>query len=158
MEQILLELVTQTNGCSLTDDGSIIGKWAYIDGDVWGRSYNNISTIEEKKNVKQYKKSGIDEVLKTDIYNYKYKNDTSNKKTRIGTIIGKEYSISEDIISNDKKGIDLYAMVSIAYKAIQEQQEIIENLKEKDKQKDELIADLIKRVEALEKGENINGK
>ena len=45
-------------------------------------------------------------------------------------------------------------MISIAYKAIQEQQEQIEELQAKDKQKDELIQSLIQRIETLEKEVN----
>ena len=45
-------------------------------------------------------------------------------------------------------------MTSVAYKAIQEQQEQIEKLQAKDKQKDELIQSLIQRIETLEKEVN----
>ena len=45
-------------------------------------------------------------------------------------------------------------MVSIAYKAIQEQQDEIEKLQAKDKEKDNIIQSLIKRIETLEKGVN----
>ncbi len=48
-------------------------------------------------------------------------------------------------------------MLSISYKAIQEQQEQIEELQEKDKQKEEIIQNLISRIETLEK-EVLNGK
>ena len=57
-------------------------------------------------------------------------------------------------ISDNGKGINTYSMISVAYKAIQEQQEQIEQLQEKDKQKDEIISDLIKRIETLEKEVN----
>ena len=48
-------------------------------------------------------------------------------------------------------GANIYSMVSVSYKAIQEQQEMIEQLQEKDKQKDREIDKLIKRIETLEK-------
>ena len=51
-------------------------------------------------------------------------------------------------------GANTYNMISIAYKAIQEQQEQIEKLQAKDKQKDELIQSLIQRIETLEKEVN----
>ena len=42
-------------------------------------------------------------------------------------------------------------IIATATKAIQEQQEMIEQLQEKDKQKDKEIDKLIKRIETLEK-------
>lgn len=45
-------------------------------------------------------------------------------------------------------------IIPLISKAIQEQQEIIEQLQEKDKQKDEIIANLIERIDALEKEVN----
>lgn len=48
-------------------------------------------------------------------------------------------------------------IIPLISKAIQEQQEIIEQLQEKDKQKDEIISNLIERIETLEKeGKNAN--
>ena len=86
------------------------------------------SREELKKNIKPYKK-GLDEVLKTDIYSYNLKIDDDNSKKRIGCVIGDKYSCSKDIINKDDTGIDLYSMISVSYKAIQEQQEEIEKLK-----------------------------
>ena len=57
-------------------------------------------------------------------------------------------------MSSNKEGINLYSMVSIAYKAIQEQQDEIKKLQAKDKEKDNIIQSLIKRIETLEKGGN----
>ena len=45
-------------------------------------------------------------------------------------------------------------ILATATKAIQEQQEQIEQLQAKDKQKDELIQSLIKRIKTLEKEVN----
>ena len=45
-------------------------------------------------------------------------------------------------------------IIPLISKAIQEQQEIIEQLQEKDKQNEEIIANLIERIDALEKEVN----
>ena len=79
--------------------------------------------------------------------------EEESKKT-IGTIIGDGYNCSKEIMSSNKEGINLYSMVSIAYKAIQEQQDEIKKLQAKDKEKDNIIQSLIKRIETLEKGGN----
>ena len=154
--------------CFLTDDGTV-----YADKSIGGtnaemyckelKCYGHIycnngvepfSLEEKKKNIKKYNHSALNEVVNTDIYTYNYKEDEKGTKKRVGAIIGKKYNISKEIIGTEGKGIDLYSMVSVAYKAIQEQQEQIEQLQAKDKQKDEIIQSLIKRIETLEKEVN----
>lgn len=167
------------NYCMLVDDGSIscsgnlmAGDYIHGSGDLyieneisskiincWEHIYCNngvesFSTLEKKKNIKKYEKSGLDEVLNTDIYYFNYKEDENNAKSRVGTIIGEGYNCSKDIISQTGESISDYSMISVAYKAIQEQQEQIEKLQAKDKQKDEIIQSLIKRIETLEKEVN----
>jgi hypothetical protein len=167
------------NYCMLVDDGSIscsgdlmAGDYIhgsgvlYIENEIsskiikcWEHIYCNngvesFSTLEKKKNIKKYDKSGLDEVLNTDIYYFNYKEDENNAKSRVGTIIGEGYNCSKDIISQTGESISDYSMISVAYKAIQEQQEQIEKLQAKDKQKDELIQSLIQRIETLEKEVN----
>ena len=167
------------NYCMLVDDGSIscsgnlmAGDYIHGSGDLyieneisskiincWEHIYCNngvesFSTLEKKKNIKKYEKSGLDEVLNTDIYYFNYKEDENNAKSRVGTIIGEGYNCSKDIISQTGESISDYSRISVAYKAIQEQQEQIEKLQAKDKQKDELIQSLIQRIETLEKEVN----
>ena len=132
-----------TNYVLFTDDGSIYGtKIGSATAEIFGKNFeayghiycNNgvesFSTIEKKKNIKKYNKSGLNEVLNTDIYYFNYKEDEKTAKARIGTIIGKKYKCSEDIISQTGESISDYSMISIAYKAIQEQQQQIEDLKQ----------------------------
>ena len=66
--------------------------------------------------------------MNTDIYYYNYKDDEEGTKRRVGAIIGADYKCSEEIIGTERKGIDLYSMISVAYKAIQELVEKIEQL------------------------------
>ena len=67
------------------------------------------------------------------------KAEEDNTKKHIGFVIGDKFKYSEEITSKDNDGVDIYSFVSVCCKAIQEQQEQIEELK--------------KRIEKLEKGE-----
>ena len=89
------------------------------------------SLAEKKKNIEKYNNQALDEIKDTDIFYYNYNEDDSNCKKRIGAIIGNEYKCSKEIIGTEGKGIDLYSMVSIAWKAIQEQQKQIEMLEKR---------------------------
>lgn len=171
------KLGTGDKNCLFTDDGSILGNYLSIDGDgsftgyltahkgiscydgyVSGKAFIDNSRVEMKKNIQKYNKKAIDVVKNTDIYEFNYKTDKNIDKKSIGFVIGSNYKYSKDLTSIDEKGkeigANLYSMTSVAYKAIQEQQEQIEELQAKDKQKDELIQSLIQRIETLEKEVN----
>lgn len=92
------------------------------------QDYRNTSSKETKKNIKAYKKQALPEILNTDIYWYNYKTD-EDKDKKIGVIIGDDYKCSDEIISNDNKSINLYSMISLSYKAIQELAKEVEDLK-----------------------------
>lgn len=162
--------------CLLTDEGDISCNYIYCDGNVTSTgylsAYEGISTNgyvngkkfidnsreEMKKNIQRYTEKAIDVVKNTDIYKFNYKTEKDTNKKCIGFVIGDNYKYSKELTSTDKNGkeigANLYSMISVAYKAIQEQQEQIEELQAKDKQKDELIQSLIKRIETLEKEVN----
>lgn len=133
-----------TNYCMFTDDGKIYGnevgstrcEITAKDIKCFGHIYCNngvesFSTREKKEKIRKYKKSAIKEILNTDIYYFNYKEDPKNAKRRIGTIIGDNYKCSKDIISQTGQSISDYSMISLAYKAIQEQQQQIEELQNK---------------------------
>lgn len=128
--------------CMMTDEGELSANELFIWGDatVAGR-FINPSIKEKKKNIKEFK-NGLDIVLNTDIYTYNLKNEKNTKK-HIGFVIGDEYKYSKSITSKDNKGADLYSMISVAYRAIQEQQELIEK-------QNNTIKDLQNRIEKLE--------
>lgn len=161
-----LKIGNTDNSCLFTDEGSMSGKTAYLTEKVstntiecfqhiyCNNGVESFSTIKKKKKVKKYNKSGLEEVLKTDIFYFNYKEDDKNAKRRIGTVIGNGYNCSEDILSQTGESISDYSMISVAYKAIQEQQVIIEEQQKQIKENNKLIKDLLTRVEALEKGRN----
>ena len=150
--------------CLLTDEGDFSCNHIYCDGDIYATGYVNgkkfidNSREEMKKNIQKYTEKAIEVVKNTDIYKFNYKTEKDTNKKCVGFIIGEDYKYSKELTSTDENGkeigANLYSMISIAYKAIQEQQEQIEQLQLKDKQKDELIQSLIKRIETLEKEVN----
>ncbi|MCI8346240.1 MAG: hypothetical protein HFJ42_10000 [Clostridia bacterium] len=155
--------------CLFTDDGYVSSSEIYCKGElsvsgnvnVYGHIYCNngvepFSLVEKKKNIEKYNHKAIEEIKNTDIYYYNYKEDEEKCKKRVGAIIGQDYNCSKEIIGTEGKGIDIYSMLSISYKAIQEQQEEIEKLQEKDRRKDEIIQNLLERIEKLEEVKNGN--
>lgn len=150
--------------CLLTDEGDFSCNHIYCDGDIYATGYVNgkkfidNSREEMKKNIQKYTEKAIEVVKNTDIYKFNYKTEKNTNKKCVGFIIGEDYKYSKELTSTDENGkeigANLYSMISIAYKAIQEQQEQIEELQVKDKQKDKLIQDLIQRIETLEKEGN----
>ena len=145
----------------LTDVGDVSCQHIYCDGDIYstgnltavksistegyvnGKKFIDNSREETKKNIQKYTEKAIDIVKSTDIYKFNYKTDTDTSKTSIGFVIGDKYKYSKEIISLDENGeeigANLYSMISVAYKAIQEQQEIIEQLQEKIKEMEEKL-------------------
>lgn len=95
-----------------------------------------------KKNIELFNESAINIIKNADLYSYNLKKENDDDKKHIGLIIGdgeKKYNTPDEIITQDKQGIDLYSMISLSWKAIQEQQKIIEDLQAK--------------IDKLEKGE-----
>ena len=74
--------------------------------------------------------NGLEIIKDIDIYKYYFKNEEKDAKKHIGFVIGKDFKYREDITSQENDGVDIYAFVSVCCKAIQEQQEQIEDLKE----------------------------
>lgn len=85
------------------------------------------SKFENKKNFEKLM-NGLDIVKATEIYKYHLKSQQDTDKKGIGFVIGDNYNYSKEITSENNDGVDTYSMISVAYKAIQEQQEIIEQL------------------------------
>ena len=111
---------------------------------VTASSFINSSRIDLKENLKKVE-SVLDKIKNADILSFNFIDDT---KKHIGLAIGGEYNVPTEVVAQDEngeeQGVDLYSMVSMAWKAIQEQQEIIESLEA--------------RIEALEKKLNPFGK
>ena len=92
---------------------------------VHAYSFHNISLASEKKNITPFEDDAIKIINGTDVYSFVYKKDKSNQE-HIGFVIGDEYRTSKKIA--DDKGVDIYSVCGIMWKAIQEQQKQIEDL------------------------------
>lgn len=89
------------------------------------------SKESKKKNIVKYNEKALDIVKASEIYEYNFKSENDTDKKHIGFVIGdegNEYKTPEQVISNDREGIESYSMTSILWKAMQEQQIIIEQL------------------------------
>ena len=90
---------------------------------------NQTSKEEFKKNFEKIE-NGLDIIKNIDIYEYNLKTQEDGSKKHIGFIIGDKYKYDERITSENNDSVDIYSFVSVCCKAIQEQQEQIEQLKQ----------------------------
>ena len=133
-----ISLVSSSNGAKIEVGNGSTGNFISLDGisknlTVWGpmyaNSYNNNSKEELKKNITVFNENAVDLIKNSDLYKFNYKMEKDTDEQHIGFIIGDGYKTPLQIISNDGNAIDSYSMSSILWKAIQEQQEQIEELK-----------------------------
>ena len=93
------------------------------------------SLKSRKKNFKKLE-NALQEVLKTDIYEYHFKNQNDIEKKHIGFLIGEDCNYSNKITALDENGkeigVDNYSMVSVLWKAVQELSKEVEMLKKKE--------------------------
>ena len=101
--------------------------------EVWTTGSFVPGSLEKLKKNFEKLPSGLDIIKDIDIYKYNLKTEEDNIKKHIGFVIGDNYKYSKEITSKNNDGVDLYSFISICCKAIQEQQEEIEQLKEKNK-------------------------
>jgi phage minor structural protein len=101
-----------------------------MNGNITCVSLTQTSQDKYKKNFEKLN-NALDIIKNTDIYKYNLDFEEDNDKKHIGLVIGKKYKYSKEITSKDNDGVDIYSMVSVCFKAIKEQQEIIEKLQKR---------------------------
>ena len=131
----------------------------YGDLSVSGNVYaNNISSDRRiKKNIKKCSQSALEIIKK--IKHKQFDKEDDGKHYDIGYIAQEMEMLDPNFVIirpqkdniEERYYINELPIIATATKAIQEQQEMIEQLQEKDKQKDKEIDKLIKRIETLEK-------
>jgi hypothetical protein len=99
-----------------------------VNGPVYANSFNNNSKEEIKKNIELFNENALNLLKNSNIYKFNYKTEDDNEKRHIGFIIGKNYKTPYEVISQSGESIDTYSMTSVLWKAVQEQQEQIEQL------------------------------
>ena len=86
------------------------------------------SKKEDKKNFEKFNHA-LETIQNIDIYKYNLKIEEDGTKKHIGFVIGNDFNYSKEITSGKNDGVDIYSFVSLCCKAIQEQQQEIEELK-----------------------------
>lgn len=88
---------------------------------------NQTSLESIKKNFEKVE-NATSIVKNADIYKYNFKTEEDTDKKHYGFVIGKNYNTPNEVISKTGDSIDTYSMISILWKAVQEQQVQIEAL------------------------------
>jgi hypothetical protein len=139
-------LYNQSSGMSIELDGEI----GWIQGQMLSLYDSNMSTLnidmdgtsgnitcvsltqtslaEKKKNFEKLE-NALDIVKDTDIYKYNFNFEEETDKKHIGFVIGDKYNYREEITSAKNDGAEIYSMISVLWKAVQEQQVEIEELR-----------------------------
>ena len=107
------------------------GKGFYCDSDGNLSVSGTITQGSLEKNKKNFEKleDALDIIRNIEIYKYNLKTEEDNIKKHIGFVIGDNFKYSKKVTSNENNGADIYSFVSVCCKAIQEQQQQIEELK-----------------------------
>jgi len=141
----LLQL-TQGSSRSNSKFNMYVGDAYVVQGNMHALSFLYDSLESLKKNISKYDKKALDIIKNAEIYTYNFKSEDDTNKKHYGFIIpdkGGSYKTPEEVLSEDKQGIDTYSMSSIMWKAIQE---LI--------QQNEQLQKEIKEM----KGEKVNGQ
>lgn len=89
-------------------------------------SFDLSSTEESKKDIVELEDGMLDKILQAKAYKYRFR-DADDGRDRIGLVIGRE--TPEEVISAGGETVDIYSFATMLMKAMQEQQEQIEELK-----------------------------
>lgn len=111
----------------ITEDGLIANNAKFNGTVVNSFGLNSISSESKMKNF-EHLENGLDILNNIDIYKYHYKTDDNDIKKHIGLVIGDNYNYSEEVTTPDNTSVDLYSLVSVCVKAIQELQNEIAEL------------------------------
>lgn len=116
-----------------------VGESSMYKNEIITPKVTQTSLESQKKNFEKMSNNALKIIKDIDIYKYNLKSEKDTDKKHIGFIIGDNYKYSKEVTSIENNGVDNYSFTSLCCKAIQEQQEIIEQLQQK--------------IEKLEKGE-----
>ncbi|WP_195218375.1 phage tail spike protein [Leuconostoc lactis] len=105
------------------------GNYFYFNQNVISAGTFSSTSVLSKKNVKSvYDEDALGEIAKTQLVNFEYKNRIG--QNHVSPIIDdvnseKEYYIPKTILGQDNEYVDMYSMISMAWKAIQQLNEKI---------------------------------
>lgn len=89
-------------------------------------SFDLSSKEENKKDIVELEDGMLDKILQAKAYKYRFR-DADDGRDRLGLVIGRE--TPEEVISAGGETVDIYSFATMLMKAMQEQQEQIEDLK-----------------------------
>lgn len=127
---------TEYNGCraNFTNFDDATSQTIIDGGQINCVALTQTSLEQHKKNIEKLS-NAIEEIKKTDIYQYNLKSESDDKKKHLGFVIGKNFNYSHLITAENEEGneigVDNYSMTSLCLQAIKEQQIIIEDLETK---------------------------
>lgn len=98
------------------------------DGSIVCTSLTQTSSADKKKNFEKLE-NALDIVKDVDIYKYNMKDEKETDKKHIGFVIGDNFKYRKEITSKSNEEAETYSMISVLWKAVQEQQKEIEELK-----------------------------
>ncbi|TOZ04891.1 hypothetical protein [Leuconostoc pseudomesenteroides] len=105
------------------------GNWFWFNHKVLSvGTFSSTSLLSKKNVIADYEEDALSEISKTDIVEFEYKNDVGEK--HISPIIDdvndeKDYYIPKTILSENGQYVDMYSMISMAWKAIKQLNEKI---------------------------------
>ncbi|HDR7566316.1 TPA: phage tail protein [Bacillus mycoides] len=112
---------------------------------IAANAFQNASSLVWKTDVHNYEESVIDVIMNTDIMSYRYKSDVEELAEKAPIYLGVISEFAPDIITNeDGSAVNLYDMVSVTWKGIQENYKV---LQEKD-QEIKVLNDRLYKVES----------
>jgi len=89
---------------------------------------NGSSDRTLKKNIGEFKETALDHINATKIYDYHFKGENESERKKIGIMADEAPPC---VVGYEGKNIDMYSMISVAWKAIQELTEKINVLESK---------------------------
>ena len=95
---------------------------------VYANGVNVSSDKERKRDIELYDTDALSEICSTPVYAYHLDTDLDEEMKRIG-IIMQEAPV--DAVDISGKGVDLYQMTTMLWKAVQQQQELINGLEQR---------------------------
>lgn len=93
------------------------------------------SQKEKKKYIKKVDKKALDVINGADIYQYQLRGEKPTGHRHYGLVIGENYNCPSEVKAENGKGIEIYSMLTLAWKAIQE-------LSEQSKEQELIIKEL----------------
>lgn len=103
----------------------------HCDGTAYCNNLVQTSQKEKKKYIKKTDKKAIDLINNSDICQYQLKGEKATGHRHYGLVVGEKYNCANEVISENGRGVEIYSMVALAWKAIQELSEENKKLKEK---------------------------